>query len=123
MVDNDGYFFLIDRLKDMVITGGENVYTIEVEDALYRYPKVQEAAVFGVPDPKWGEAVHAVVVPREDVTPEEIIAFLRTQLAAFKLPKQIDLRQSPLPKSGAGKILKRDLREPFWIGHTTRIGN
>ncbi len=123
IVDNDGYFFLIDRLKDMVISGGENVYTIEVEDALYRHPKVQEAAVFGVPDPKWGEAVHAVVVPREDVTPEEIIAFLRTQLAGYKLPKQIDLRQSPLPKSGAGKILKRDLREPFWIGHSTRIGN
>jgi long-chain acyl-CoA synthetase len=123
MVDNDGYFFLIDRLKDMVVTGGENVYTIEVEDALYRHPKVQEAAVFGVPDPKWGEAVHAVVVPREEVTTEEILVFLRTQLAGYKLPKRIDLRQDALPKSGAGKILKRDLREPFWIGHTTHIGN
>ncbi|WP_298211673.1 AMP-binding protein [Ferrimicrobium sp.] len=121
--DSTGYFFLIDRLKDMVVTGGENVYTIEVEDALYRHPKVQEAAVFGVPDPKWGEAVHAVVVPREEVTPEELLAFLRTQIASHKLPKKIDLRQEPLPKSGAGKILKRDLREPFWAGHATRIGN
>lgn len=123
MVDEDGYYFLIDRMKDMVVSGGENVYTIEVEDALYRHPKVQEAAVFGVPDPKWGEAVHAVVVPRGEVTPEEIIAFLRTQLAGYKLPKRIDLRLEPLPKSGAGKILKRDLREPFWSGRSTRIGN
>ncbi|MGC9155159.1 MAG: class I adenylate-forming enzyme family protein [Ferrimicrobium sp.] len=121
--DSTGYFFLIDRLKDMVVTGGENVYTIEVEDALYRHPKVQEAAVFGVPDPKWGEAVHAVVVPREEVSAEDLLAFLRTQIAGHKLPKKIDLRQEPLPKSGAGKILKRDLREPFWAGHTTRIGN
>ncbi|MCI2976256.1 MAG: AMP-binding protein [Ferrimicrobium sp.] len=118
-----GHLFLIDRLKDMVVTGGENVYTIEVEDALYRHPKVQEAAVFGIPDPKWGEAVHAVVVPREAVTPDELVAFLRTQIASHKVPKKIDLRAEPLPKSGAGKVLKRDLREPFWEGHATRIGN
>ncbi len=121
--NENGYLFLIDRLKDMVVTGGENVYTIEVEDALYRHPKVLEAAVFGIPDPKWGEAVHAIVVPREPVTPEELLVFLRTQIATHKVPKHIDLRTDPLPKSGAGKILKRDLREPFWAGHATRIGN
>jgi long-chain acyl-CoA synthetase len=121
--NQDGYLFLVDRLKNMVITGGENVYTIEVEDALYQHPKVQEAAVFGVPDPKWGEAVHAVVVPRDQVTAEELSSFLHAQIAGYKVPKKFDIREEPLPKSGAGKILKRDLREPYWVGHTTRIGN
>jgi long-chain acyl-CoA synthetase len=120
---DDGYLFLVDRLKDMVVTGGENVYTVEVEDALYRHPAVAEAAVFGIPDERWGEAVHAIVVPREPVTEEELREHLRGLIASFKIPKRIQFQQDPLPKSGAGKILKRELREPFWAGRPTRIGS
>lgn len=120
---DDGYLFLVDRLKDMVVTGGENVYTVEVEDALYRHPAVAEAAVFGIPDERWGEAVHAVVVLRHPATEEELREHLRGMIASYKIPKRIDLRTEPLPKSGAGKILKRELREPFWVGRSTRIGN
>ncbi len=118
-MDEDGYVFLVDRSKDMIVTGGENVYCTEVEDVLYRHAAVLEAAVFGVPDTKWGEAVHAVVVPRAEygnVDPAEIIAFCREQVAGYKVPKGIDIRHEPLPKSGPGKVLKRELRAPFWAG-------
>jgi long-chain acyl-CoA synthetase len=118
-----GYLFIVDRLKDMVVTGGENVYTIEVEDALYRHPAVKEAAVFGIPDPTWGEAVHAVVVSDEDLEEQALREYLRPLIASYKIPKHIEVRREPLPKSGAGKILKRDLREPFWEGRQTRVGN
>jgi long-chain acyl-CoA synthetase len=110
-LDEDGYLFLVDRSKDMIVTGGENVYSTEVEEALYRHPAVLEAAAFGVPDERWGEAVWAVVVPREEhhnVDPGEIIEFCRQQIAGYKVPKGIDLRTEPLPKSGPGKVLKRD---------------
>ncbi|ACU54293.1 AMP-dependent synthetase and ligase [Acidimicrobium ferrooxidans DSM 10331] len=120
---DDGYLFLVDRLKDMVVTGGENVYTVEVEDALYRHPAVAEAAVFGIPDERWGEAVYAVVVPRSPVTEDELRSYLRTLIASYKVPKRIQFQSDPLPKSGAGKILKRTLREPFWAGRSTRIGS
>ncbi len=122
-ITDEGYLFLVDRLKDMVVTGGENVYTIEVEDALYRHPAVAEAAVFGIPDERWGEAVHAIVVLRSNATEEELRAHLRRLIASYKIPKRIELRTDPLPKSGAGKILKRELREPFWEGRATRIGS
>jgi len=118
-----GYLFIVDRLKDMVVTGGENVYTIEVEDALYRHPAVKEAAVFGIPDPTWGEAVHAVVVSDENLEEHVLRDYLRPLIASYKIPKRIEVRRTPLPKSGAGKILKRDLREPFWEGKQTRVGN
>lgn len=118
-----GHVFIVDRLKDMVITGGENVYTIEVEDALYRHPAVKEAAVFGIPDPTWGEAVHAVVVSDEELDEIGLREFLRPLIAGYKIPKAIEVQRTPLPKSGAGKILKRDLREPFWEGRGTRVGN
>lgn len=121
-LDDEGYLFLVDRAKDMVVTGGENVYSTEVEEALYTHPAVLEAAVFGVPDQRWGEAVHAVVVPRSPVTSEELLAHCRTRIASYKLPKRIDVTEQPLPKSGAGKVLKRELREPFWEGRETRIG-
>jgi len=117
--DEEGYLFLVDRSKDMIVTGGENVYSTEVEEALFRHPAVLEAAAFGVPDEKWGEAVHAVVVPRtghEAVDPADIITFCHGQIAGYKVPKAIDIRHDPLPKSGPGKILKRDLRAPFWEG-------
>jgi long-chain acyl-CoA synthetase len=120
-MDEEGFVFLVDRAKDMIVSGGENVYCSEVEEALYKHPAVLEAAVFGVPDEAWGEAVHAVVVPREEVTPEELIEFCRTQIAGYKLPKAITLSADELPKSGPGKILKRELREPFWKGHERKV--
>lgn len=120
--DDHGYLYLVDRVKDMIVTGGENVYSVEVEQALYRHPAVREAAVFGVPDAHWGEAVHAVVVADRPVTVEELLAHCRAELAAYQVPKHIEVRGDPLPKSGAGKILKRVLREPYWVGHERRIG-
>ena len=118
-LDNDGYLFLVDRSKDMIVSGGENVYSTEVEDVLYRHPAVLEAAVFGVPDDKWGEAVYAIVVPRPEnaqVDPTELIAFCREHIGGYKVPKGIDIQHEPLPKSGPGKVLKRELRAPFWAG-------
>ena len=117
--NEDGYLFLVDRSKDMIVSGGENVYSTEVEDVLYRHPGVLEAAVFGVPDDKWGEAVHAVVVPRPEageLDAAEIIEFCRSYIGGYKVPKGIDIQQEPLPKSGPGKVLKRELRAPFWQG-------
>jgi long-chain acyl-CoA synthetase len=119
--DDEAYVFLVDRAKDMIVTGGENVYSTEVEDVLYRHPAVLEAAVFGVPDPRWGEAVHAVVVLRAPVSTDELIAHCRAAIADYKVPRAIDLRDEPLPKSGAGKVLKRELREPFWTDVRERV--
>ena len=118
-MDEHGYLFLVDRSKDMIVSGGENVYSTEVEEALYRHPAVLEAAAFGVPDERWGEAVWAVVVPRDghhDVDPADIIDFCRQQIAGYKVPKGIEVRTEPLPKSGPGKVLKRELRAPYWEG-------
>jgi long-chain acyl-CoA synthetase len=118
--DEDGYFFMVDRAKDMIITGGENVYSVEVEAVLAKYPGVDEVAVFGVPDERWGEAVHAVVVGRAD--PEALREHCRATLAGFKIPRSIDVRDEPLPKSGAGKLLKNRLREPYWAGRDRMVG-
>src|SRR5919202_1373667 len=120
-LDADGYLYLVDRAKDMIVSGGDNVYSTEVEDVLYRHPAVREAAVFGIPDPRWGEAVHAVVVPRSAVTEAELIAHCREAIAGYKVPKRIELRDEPLPKSGAGKLLKRELRAPFWEGRESLV--
>lgn len=120
-MDDEGFVFLVDRAKDMIVSGGENVYCTEVEEVLYQHPAVLEAAVFGVPDEAWGEAVHAVVVPRDDVTAEELIDFCRQHIAGYKLPKAITLTAEELPKSGPGKILKRELREPFWAGRDSKV--
>ncbi|MBL4581572.1 MAG: AMP-binding protein [Gammaproteobacteria bacterium] len=115
-MDDQGYVFLVDRSKDMIVTGGENVYCTEVEEALYQHPAVLEAAVFGVPDDKWGEAVWAVIVPREGnkIDPIQVIEFCRERIAGYKTPKGIDVQLEPLPKSGPGKVLKRELRAPYW---------
>jgi long-chain acyl-CoA synthetase len=113
-MDENGYLYLVDRAKDMIVSGGENVYSTEVEEALYRHDAVLEAAVFGIPDARWGEAVHAVVVPRASVTEAELLRHCRGSIAGYKVPKRIELRTEPLPKSGAGKILKRELRAPHW---------
>jgi long-chain acyl-CoA synthetase len=120
-LDENAYLFLVDRAKDMIVTGGENVYCTEVEEALYRHPAVLEAAVFGIPDERWGEAVHAVVVPREEVEEDDLLRHCRELIAGYKVPKRIELRSEPLPKSGAGKVLKRQLRAPYWEGHQTLV--
>jgi long-chain acyl-CoA synthetase len=119
--DDEGYLYLVDRAKDMIVSGGENVYSTEVEEILYRHPAVLEAAVFGIPDARWGEAVHAVVVPRTDVTEDELIRHCREAIAGYKVPKRIELRPEPLPKSGAGKLLKRELRAPYWAGRKSMV--
>ena len=115
-VDDGGYIFIVDRAKDMIVSGGENVYTTEVENALATHPAVLEVAVFGVPHEQWVEAVHAEVVIRHgvDVTEEELVAHCRQSIGGFKVPRSIALRSEPLPKSGAGKILKREIRSPYW---------
>jgi long-chain acyl-CoA synthetase len=122
-MDEDGYVFLVDRAKDMIVSGGENVYCVEVETALYSHPAVLEAAVFGVPCDQLGERVHAVVVlrPGGQASGEELVGHCRRRLGGYKCPKSVELRAEPLPKSGAGKILKRDLRAPFWKGQERQI--
>jgi long-chain acyl-CoA synthetase len=112
--DDESYLYLVDRAKDMIVSGGENIYSTEVEDALSSHPAVEEAAVFGVPDPRWGESVYAVVYAGQPVTPEELGAHCRQRIAGFKVPRHVELRTEPLPKSAAGKILKRELRDPHW---------
>ncbi len=122
-LDADGYLYLVDRSKDMIVSGGENVYCTEVEDALYTHAGVLEATVFGIPDDQWGEAVHAVVVPRDGAALDEtgLIAHCRTLIGGFKVPKSITFTDEPLPKSGPGKVLKRELRAPFWEGRDRQI--
>jgi long-chain acyl-CoA synthetase len=120
--DADGYLFLVDRLKDMIISGGENVYSVEVEAVLAEHPAVAEAAVYGVPHERWGEAVHATVsVTDAATTADDLIAHCRARIAGFKVPRGIDLTVEPLPKSGAGKLLKNRLRDPHWAGRERNI--
>lgn len=115
-LDDEGFLFIVDRLKDMIISGGENVYSAEVENAISLMPGVAEVAVIGVPHTKWGECVHAIVVPRDGgaLTAEAVIAHCTTQIAGYKCPRSVEFRTTPLPQSGPGKVLKRQLREPFW---------
>jgi long-chain acyl-CoA synthetase len=122
MMDEEGYVTIVDRAKDVIISGGENVYSSEVENALYRHPAVQEAAVIAVPDLRWGEAVKAIVVPRpgERTSADDLIAHCRSLLGGYKCPKSVEFRES-LPKSGAGKILKSELRAPYWAGRARKI--
>jgi long-chain acyl-CoA synthetase len=111
-----GYFYILDRLKDMIVTGGENVYSGEVEAVIYGHPAVHEAAVFGVPDSQWGELVMACVVLKagETLAADDLIAFCRRSLASYKLPRRIEFSETELPKSSSGKVLKKTLRERFW---------
>jgi acyl-CoA synthetase (AMP-forming)/AMP-acid ligase II len=122
-MDVDGFIFVVDRLKDMIKTGGENVFSAEVENALAQHPSVAACAAIGIPSDEWGEAVHAVVVVKPGVTVsnDELIGHCRTLIAAYKCPRTIEQREA-LPLSGAGKILKTELRKPFWAGRDTRIG-
>ena len=123
-LDDDGYLYLVDRVKDMIISGGENVYSTEVENAIADHPAVLQVAVIGIPDDTWGEAVHAVIVPHEGakVSEEEIIGHARESIAGYKVPKSVSFRADPLPLSGAMKVLKRELRAPFWEGRDKAIG-
>ena len=120
---DDGYLYLHDRLKDMIVSGGENVYPAEVENVLMTQPGVADAAVIGVPDERWGEAVKAVIVasPGAELSAEDVIAYARTRLGGFKLPKSVDFVTS-LPRNPSGKLLKRAIREPYWAGTDRRIG-
>ncbi|MGR3508561.1 MAG: long-chain-fatty-acid--CoA ligase [Sulfitobacter sp.] len=121
-LDEDGYLFIHDRIKDMIISGGENVYPAEVESALYAHPSISEAAVIGVPDPKWGEAVRAVVTlkPNATLDEKEVLNWMRDKLAAFKCPKAIDVIDV-MPRNASGKLLKRDLRAPYWEGRERQV--
>jgi len=123
IMDMEGFVYIVDRLKDMIISGGENVYSAEVENAISLMPGVGEVAVIGIPDERWGETVHAIIVPKQGVTltADEVIAHCREQIAGYKCPRGVDFRDTPLPLSGAGKILKRELREPYWKGFTKAV--
>jgi acyl-CoA synthetase (AMP-forming)/AMP-acid ligase II len=114
-VDDGGYIFVEDRLKDMIISGGENIYSIEVERVLAEHPAVVDVAIIGVPDEKWGEVVKAVVQLEGEADEKELIAFCRERLAAYKCPKTVDIKDE-LPRNPTGKILKKDLRKPYWEG-------
>lgn len=122
-LDEDGYLYIQDRIKDMIITGAENVYPAEVENAIHGHPQVADVAVIGVPDDTWGEAVKAIVVPKPGVTPDAaaIIAHARERIAHYKAPRSVDFIDRPLPRNASGKILRRELREPYWAGKERRV--
>ena len=122
-LDADGYLYIHDRVKDMIVSGGENVYPAEVENVLMGHPAIADVAVIGVPHEKWGETAKAMVVraPDSDVTEAEIIAYAKERLATFKCPTTIEWLDV-LPRNPSGKVLKKDLREPFWAGRERRVG-
>ena len=122
-MDDDGFIFIADRLKDMIITGGENVYSAEVENAIAQHPEVSEVAVIGVPSDTWGEAVHAIVIRRNgaELSETDIIEHARGLIASYKCPQSVEFRSDPMPLSGAGKVLKRDLRAPYWEGRERQV--
>jgi acyl-CoA synthetase (AMP-forming)/AMP-acid ligase II len=121
-MDADGYVYIEDRVKDMIVSGGENIYPREVENVLFGHPSIADAAVIGVPDAKWGETVKAVLQlkPGAAVTAEEVIEFCRGKLAGYKLPRSVDF-VTVIPRNASGKVLKRELREKYWAGHTRRV--
>jgi long-chain acyl-CoA synthetase len=120
--DADGFLYIHDRIKDMIVSGAENIYPAEVENALFAHPAVADVAVIGVPDDKWGETVKAIVVlqPGASTTAAEVIAFARTRIAGYKVPKSVDFATA-LPRNPSGKILRRELREPYWGGKQRRV--
>jgi acyl-CoA synthetase (AMP-forming)/AMP-acid ligase II len=121
-LDDDGYLYIHDRVKDMIISGGENVYPAEVESAIYGHPDVLEVAVIGVPDDKWGEVVKAMCVPRpgHSVDPEAVMSWAREKIAGFKVPKSVDIIEA-LPRNASGKVLRKDLRAPYWEGRERQV--
>jgi fatty-acyl-CoA synthase len=123
MMDGDGYVYIQDRVKDMIVSGGESIYPRVVEEVLYRHPAIAEAAVIGVPDERWGETVKAVVVlrPGATATSEEIMEFCRDKIGGFERPRSVDFVEA-LPRTPTGKVLKRVLREPYWSGQARQVG-
>jgi fatty-acyl-CoA synthase len=121
-MDADGYVYIYDRAKDMIISGGENVYPAEVESAIYGHPDVLEVAVIGVPDQAWGEAVKAVCVPKPGTSldADSVISWARERVAGFKVPKSVDVITA-LPRNPTGKILRRELRAPYWEGYERQV--
>jgi len=122
VIDEEGYVTIVDRKKDMILTGGENVYSTEVENVLYMHPAILECAVVGIPDQKWGEAVKGIVVlkPGQKTTEQEIIQFCKERMAHYKAPKFIDFIEA-LPRSGSGKIHKKGLRDKYWEGYEKKV--
>ncbi len=121
--DKDGYFFIVDRKRDMIVSGGFNVWPSEIENVILTSSAVQDCAVIGVPDEKWGEAVKAVIElkPGQRITSEEVIAICKEQLGSVKSPKTVEFSDE-LPRSAVGKVLKKDVREQFWAGRERRVG-
>jgi acyl-CoA synthetase (AMP-forming)/AMP-acid ligase II len=121
--DEEGYYYICDRKSDMIISGGMNIYPAEIEAALEQHPAIYDVAVFGVPSEEWGEVVHATVVvaPGASLTPDELKVFGREHLASYKVPRSVDFVDE-LPRTGSGKILKRQLRAPYWAGRTAQVG-
>jgi long-chain acyl-CoA synthetase len=122
-LDEENYIYIVDRAKDMIISGGENVYSIEIENVFYTHPAVLEVAVIGIPSEQWGESVHAVVVLKLgcQATEHELLEHARLHIAGYKVPRSLEFCSDPLPKSGAGKILKRELREKYWTGQNRHV--
>ncbi|WP_047309702.1 AMP-binding protein, partial [Rhodopseudomonas palustris] len=122
-MDELGFVYVVDRVKDMIISGGENVYSVEVENAVAQHPAVAQCAVIGIPHEAWGEQVHAVVVTKAGatVTADELIAHCKALIAGYKCPRSVEITETPLPLSGAGKILKRELRQPYWENRERRV--
>jgi long-chain acyl-CoA synthetase len=121
-LDADGYLYMFDRVKDMIVSGAENIYPAEIENALHEHPDVKDCAVIGVPDERWGEAVKAIVVKRDGsaLDADGLIRFARTRIAGYKVPKSVDF-VADLPRNPSGKILKKDLRAPYWEGRTRQV--
>ena len=121
-MDEEGYYYIVDRKNDMIISGGENIYPTEIDDLLSKHPKILQAAVIGIPDEKWGEAVKAVVVkqPGSELTEGEVVAYCKQHLAGYKCPKSVDFWEA-LPLNPMGKILKRAIREKYWEGRAVKI--
>ena len=119
-MDDEGYLYIVDRMKDMIVSGGENVYSAEVENTLAQHPAVAANAVIGIPSEQWGEAVHAVVVLKTTATAEELMAYCREHIAGYKCPRSVEFREA-LPTTGAGKVLKTELRKLFWEGHARKV--
>ena len=122
--DENGFVYIVDRMKDMIVSGGENVFSAEVEGIISTHSDVAGVAVIGIPSEQWGEAVHAIVIPKEGSAPDEasIIAHCKGQIAGYKCPRSVEFRHEPFPLSGAGKVLKRDLRAPYWEGQERGVG-
>ena len=122
-MDENGYVYIEDRIKDMIVSAGENIYSIEVESALMEHPEITDAAVIGIPDEKFGEAVKAFIVTKDgkELPQEDVIEFCKSKIASYKTPKTVDLIEI-IPRNPSGKILKKVLREPFWAGKDRQVG-